>query len=69
MQLCDFFCDYLININGQNLYEYITDIQNHEWLYIYTNMTHTKLLLHVFFSETLKSLFHDVFPMMRVKER
>ena len=53
-------------INSSNLEKYTTAIQNHDWSLV----NHHNLCQAIFhiFSETLKGIFHDAFPLIKDKQ-
>ena len=54
-------------INSSNLEKYTTAIQNHDWSLVnHHNLCQTAFS---YFSETLKGIFHDAFPVIKVKQR
>ena len=54
-------------INSSNLEKYTTAIQNHDWSHVnHHNLCQTAFS---YFSETLKGIFHDAFPVIKVKQR
>ena len=53
-------------INSSNLEKYTTAIQNHDWSLVnHHNLCQTAFS---YFSETLKGIFHDAFPVIKVKQ-
>ena len=54
-------------INGQNLEKYINGIQNHDWSHV--NHYKSSQADFTYFSDTLKSIFQNAFPIIRVKKR
>ena len=54
-------------INGSNLPKYANDIQNHDWSLV--NHHDSCQSAFTYFAETLKRIFHDAFPVIRVKKR
>ena len=53
-------------INSSNLEKYTTAIQNHGWSLVnHHNLCQTAFS---YFSETLKCIFHDAFPVIKVKQ-
>ena len=54
-------------INGSNLEKYINDIQNHDWSLL--NHHESCQAAFTYFVETLKGIFHNAFPVIRVKKR
>ena len=53
--------------NESNLQKYINDIQNHDWTLVNQYRLCQTAFSH--FSETLKRIFCDAFPVIRVKQR
>ena len=53
-------------INGSNLEKYANDIQNHDWSLV--NHHDSCQSAFTYFAETLKRIFHNAFPVTRVKE-
>ena len=54
-------------INSSNLEKYTTAIQNHDWSLVnHHNLCQTAFS---YFSETHKGIFHDAFPVIKVKQR
>ena len=53
-------------INGSNLEKYANDIQNHDWSLV--NHHDSCQSAFTYFAETLKRIFHDAFPVIRVKK-
>ena len=54
-------------INKSNLRKYINNIQNHDWTLV--NQYRLCQTAFSYFSETLKRIFCDAFPVIRVKQR
>ena len=54
-------------INESNLQKYINNIQNHDWTIV--NQYRLCQTAFSYFSETLKRIFCDAFPVIRVKQR
>ena len=54
-------------INESNLHKYINNIQNHDWTIV--NQYRLCQTAFSYFSETLKRIFCNAFPVIRVKQR
>ena len=54
-------------INGSNLEKYVNDIQNHDWSLV--NHHDSCQSAFTYFAGKLKGIFHNAFPVIRVKKR
>ena len=52
-------------INGSNFEKYVNDIQNHDWSLV--NHHDSCQAAFTYFAETIKRIFHNAFPVIRVK--